>query len=92
MPKIHPTAFVHPTAVLSDDVEIGAYSIVEADVVIGPGTVLYDHAILRRYTTLGQNNTVDSYAVLGGLPQDFKFNPKTISYLRVGTTTCFARE
>jgi len=89
MPKIHPTAFVHPTAVLSDDVEIGAYSIVEADVVIGPGTVLYDHAILRRYTTLGQNNTVDSYAVLGGLPQDFKFNPKTISYLRVGDNNVF---
>jgi len=89
MPKIHPTAFVHPTAVLSDGVEVGAYSIVEADVVIGPGTVLHDHAILRRYTTIGRNNTVDSYAVLGGVPQDFKFNPKTVSYLRVGDNNVF---
>jgi UDP-N-acetylglucosamine acyltransferase len=89
MPKIHPTAFVHPAAVLSDDVEVGAYSIVEADVVIGPGTLLHDHAILRRYTTLGQNNIVDSYAVLGGLPQDFKFNPQTVSYLRVGDNNVF---
>jgi UDP-N-acetylglucosamine acyltransferase len=89
MPKIHPTAFVHPTAVFSDDVEIGAYSIVEADVVIGPGTVLHDHAILRRYTTIGQNNIVDSHAVLGGVPQDFKFNPQTVSYLRVGDNNVF---
>jgi UDP-N-acetylglucosamine acyltransferase len=89
MPKIHPTAFVDPTAVLSDEVEIGAYSIVEADVVIGPGTVLHDHAIVRRYTTLGKNNVVDSYAVLGGVPQDFKFNPKTVSYLRVGDNNVF---
>jgi UDP-N-acetylglucosamine acyltransferase len=89
MPKIHPTAFVHPTVVLADEVEIGAYSIVEADVVIGPGTVLHDHAILRRYTTIGKNNVVDSYAVLGGVPQDFKFNPQTVSYLRVGDNNVF---
>jgi len=89
MPKVHPTAIVHPTAVLSDGVEIGAYSIVEADVVIGPGTVLRDHAILRRYTTIGQNNIVDSYAVLGGLPQDLKFNPRTASHLRAGDDNVF---
>lgn len=89
MPEIHPTAIVHPTAVLSDDVEIGAYGVVEADVVIGPGTLLREHAILRRYTTIGRNNIVDSYAVLGGLPQDIKFNPGTTSYLRVGDDNVF---
>ena len=89
MPKVHPTAIVHPTAVLLDDIEIGAYSIVEADVVIGPGTVLRDHAILRRYTTIGRNNMVDSFAVLGGVPQDTKFAPSTVSYLRVGDNNVF---
>src|SRR5574337_350412 len=89
MAKIHPTAIVHPAAVLCDGVEIGAYSIVEADVVIGPGSVVRDHAILRRYTAIGQNNIVDSYAVLGGVPQDFKFDPRTVSYLRVGDNNVF---
>jgi UDP-N-acetylglucosamine acyltransferase len=89
MPKINPTAIVHPTAVLSADVEIGAYGVVEADVVLGPGTVLREHAILRRYTTIGRNNMVDSYAVLGGLPQDIKFNPGTTSHLRVGDDNVF---
>jgi UDP-N-acetylglucosamine acyltransferase len=89
MAKIQPTAIVHPSAVLADDVEIGAYSIVEADVVIGPGSVLREHATLRRYTTLGQNNIVDSHAVLGGNPQDLKFDPRTVSYLRVGDHNVF---
>jgi UDP-N-acetylglucosamine acyltransferase len=89
MAKIHPTAIVHPTAVLADDVEIGAYSLVEADVVIGRGSVMREHAALRRYTTLGQNNIVDSHAVLGGDPQDLKFDPRTVSYLRVGDNNIF---
>jgi len=80
---------VHPSAVLADDVEIGAYSVVEADVVIGAGSVLREHATLRRYTTIGQNNIVDSHAVLGGLPQDLKFDPRTVSYLRVGDNNVF---
>ncbi len=89
MAKIHPTAIVHPAAVLSDNVEIGAYSIVEADVAIGPGSVVREHAIIRRYTTIGQNNMVDSYAILGGIPQDLKFDPRTVSYLRVGDGNVF---
>ncbi len=89
MAKIHPTAMVHPSAVLGDGVQIGAYSVVEADVVIGAGSVLREHAILRRYTTVGRNNIVDSYAVLGGIPQDLKFDPRIVSYLRVGDNNVF---
>ena len=89
MAQIHPTAIVHPSAVLADGVEIGAYSVVEADVVIGAGSVLREHASIRRYTTIGRNNIVDSHAVLGGLPQDLKFDPRTISYLRVGDNNVF---
>ncbi len=89
MAKIHPTAIVDPAAVLSDGVEIGAYSVVEADVFIGEGSTLREHATVRRYTTLGRRNVVDSYAVLGGLPQDLKFNPQTVSYLRIGDDNIF---
>ena len=69
--------------------EIGAYSVVEEDVVIGPGTILRQHATVRRYTTVGRNNIIDSHAVLGGEPQDLKFNPSTVSYLRVGDDNIF---
>jgi len=89
MPKIHPTAIVDPAARLDDTVEIGAYTIVESDVKIGQDTVLRDHVIVRRYTSIGANNSVDSFAVLGGEPQDYNFDPKTVSYLRIGDNNIF---
>jgi UDP-N-acetylglucosamine acyltransferase len=89
MSKIHPTAVIHPTAILGEGVEIGPYSVIEQDVSIGGGSILLGHATIRRYTTLGQNNLVDSYVVLGGLPQDLKFDPDTVSYLRIGDNNVF---
>ena len=89
MPNIHPTAIVDKTARLGDDVEVGAYCIVEADVVIGAGSALRPHAMIRRHTTLGEGNSVDSFCVLGGEPQDHKFDPDTTSYLRIGDHNIF---
>jgi UDP-N-acetylglucosamine acyltransferase len=89
MTKIHPTAIVDGRAELADDVEIGPGSVVEADVKIGPGTVLRQNVIVRRYTTLGAKNTVDAFTVLGGEPQDLKFDPSTVSYLRIGDGNVF---
>lgn len=89
MPTIHPTAIVDPAARLADDVEIGAYSIVEADVELGAGTVLRSHATVRRYTTMGTGNYVDSHTVLGGEPQDFKFDAESKTFLRIGEGNVF---
>lgn len=84
MPNIHRAAIVHPQAVLADDVEVGPYSIVESDVEIGPRCVLREHVTVRRYTTLGEGNLIDSHVVLGGEPQDLKWDPEIVSYLRIG--------
>lgn len=89
MPDIHATALVDSSARLDDDVKIGAYCIVEADVHLGAGTRLNPHAMVRQYTILGKNNLVDSFAVLGGLPQDLKFDPRSVSYLRIGDDNVF---
>lgn len=87
--RIHPTALVDPAARLADDVEVGPYCLIEPDVEIGPGTVLRSHVIVRRYTTLGNGNFVDSFTVLGGEPQDVKFRPETVSFLRIGDDNRF---
>ena len=89
MPQVHPTAIVDPSAELADDVEVGAYAIVEADCSIGAGTVLRPHTIVRRYTTLGEGNFVDSFTTLGGWPQDLKFDPAQVSYLTIGDRNVF---
>ncbi len=89
MANIHPTAVVDSGARLADDVTVGPFCIVESDVEIGAGSVLRSHAVVRRYTTLGMNNTLDSFVVLGGEPQDVKFDPDSETYLRIGDNNAF---
>jgi len=89
MPKIHPTAVVDPGARLADDVEIGPYCIIESGCELGAATVLREHVAIRRGTTMGTHNFVDANTVLGGNPQDLKFDPRTVSYLRIGDDNVF---
>jgi len=89
MPRIHPTATVDGSAKLADDVVIGPYCVVEADVEIGPGTELLSHVVVRRFTTLGEGNRVDPFCVFGGLPQDLHFDPATETHLRIGDHNVF---
>lgn len=89
MQNINPTAEVHPSAKLANDVEVGAFAVIEDTVQIGSGCVIRPHAIIRQYTTMGSNNYVDSFVVLGGEPQDLKFDRNTISYLEIGDNNTF---
>jgi len=70
---IHPTAVVSEAARLGEGVSVGPGAVVEDDVVIGARTELRAHAVVKRYTTLGEDNTVHEGAVLGGEPQDLAF-------------------
>jgi UDP-N-acetylglucosamine acyltransferase len=81
---LHPTAIIHPTAKLGANVSAGPYAIVEEGVEIGEGCVLAAHAIVRRGSILGRGVWLDSFAVVGGDPQDFKFDPATPSGVRLG--------
>jgi len=89
MPKIHPTAIVDAGAELAGDVEIGPYCVIEPGVKIGQGTRLRSHVVVRRYTMIGRGNTIDPFAVLGGEPQDYKYDPAQVSYLRIGDDNVF---
>jgi UDP-N-acetylglucosamine acyltransferase len=71
---IHPTAIVHPEAVLGNGVVIGPYAIVEGHVTIGDGCRIDAAAQIKRFTTLGAGNHIHSMACVGGEPQDLKFH------------------
>ncbi|MBL0927488.1 MAG: acyl-ACP--UDP-N-acetylglucosamine O-acyltransferase [Phycisphaerales bacterium] len=73
MTAIHPTAVVDPSAVLDDGVTVGPYCVIGPGVRVGSGTVLYNHVTIQGHTTLGRDNAVYPYAVLGADPQDLKF-------------------
>jgi len=71
--NIHPTAVVSPQSQIANNVEIGSYAVVEANVVIGEGTKLMPHCIIKSQVNIGKNCFIGEYAVLGGEPQDSNF-------------------
>jgi len=71
--SIHATAIVSPGAVLADDVEIGAYSLIGPNVSIGPGTQVGPHCIIDGHTRIGANNVFYRFCSIGGMPQDKKY-------------------
>ncbi len=87
--KIHETAIVDERAELGEGVVVGPYAVVESDVVIGDNCELLAGAVIRRYTTIGAGNVVHPSAVLGGEPQDYKFDTTEKTYLRIGSDNIF---
>ncbi len=73
MTKIHPTSIVDPSAVLADSAELGAYCVIGPEVVIGERTVLHDHVVIKCLTTVGDDNELFPFSVIGADPQDMKF-------------------
>lgn len=67
---IHPTAVVSPDAELHPTVTVGPFSVIEAEVKIGAGTAVATHVRISGTTLIGENNVIDSFAALGGAPQD----------------------
>ena len=66
---IHPQAVVHPQARIAKSVEIGAYSIIGADVEIGEGTWIGPHAVINGPTRIGRDNRIYQFVSLGDAPQ-----------------------
>jgi len=70
---IHPTALVDKQARLDDDVQIGAFAIVEGDVTIGAGTTIGPRTLIANGARIGKNCRIHNGAVVATLPQDLKF-------------------
>ncbi len=62
---IHPTAIVDPSAELADDVSIGAYSTVGANVRIGAGSRVHSHVTIYHDVAIGSRATIHAGAVIG---------------------------
>lgn len=77
MPRIHPSAVVDPGAELGDDVEVGAFSIIEKDVVIGAHARIGPHVVIRNHTTIGTHSRIFQFCSIGEEPQhqDYRGEP-----------------
>ena len=80
---IHPSAQIHPEAKLDAGVEVGPWCIVGPHVKIGKGTQLRSHVVVEGWTTIGENNVIFPFAVIGAVPQDLKYKGEE-TYVVIG--------
>lgn len=84
----HPTAIVMPGAEVGVGVEIGPYSVVEPGVVVGDGCRIGPQVHLLGRTELGPRCVLRAGTVLGGEPQDDKYDGAR-SLVRIGEACQF---
>src|SRR5579864_623697 len=73
MPRIHPTAIVEPGACLAEDVVIGPYCVIGADVSLAAGVSLKSHVVIDGRTTIGAATRIFPFASIGFETQDLKY-------------------
>ncbi|MDB9832046.1 acyl-ACP--UDP-N-acetylglucosamine O-acyltransferase, partial [Candidatus Pelagibacter sp.] len=71
---IHKTAIVDPNAKISNNVKIGAYSIIGPNVQIGENSTIHSHVNIVGHTIIGKENKIYPFASIGNDPQDLKYN------------------
>lgn len=80
---IHPSAVIEPGAKIANDVSIGPFSFIGAEVVLHSGVEIKSHVVITGSTEIDQKTVVYPFAVVGEIPQDLKFSGEKTS-LRIG--------
>ena len=70
---IHKSVIISETAKISDNVEIGPFSIIGDHVEIGEGTRINSHVVINGPTIVGSENHIYQFASIGDDPQDRKY-------------------
>lgn len=85
---IHPTAVIHPQSELADDVRVGPFCVVGANVKLEQGCQLDAHVVIEGHSHIGPNNRFFPFSCIGAEPQDKKYRNEPTE-LRIGTGNTF---
>jgi UDP-N-acetylglucosamine acyltransferase len=83
---IQPLAYVHPQAIIADNVVIDPFVTIHKDVEIGEGTHISSGAVVFPGSRIGKNCKIFPGASIGAIPQDLKFEGED-SLLIIGDNT-----
>lgn len=70
---ISPLAYIHPEAIIGENVEIAPFAYIDKNVVIGNNNNIMPNATILAGSRIGNGNTIFPGAVIGAIPQDLKF-------------------
>jgi len=69
MTRIHPTAIVHPQAVIGEGTTVGPFSIINEGARIGKNCDIQENVIVRGHTEIGDECKIFPFSVVGAEPQ-----------------------
>jgi len=81
--EIHPTAIISKKAKLSDDIQVGPYTIIGDNVSIGKAVKIGASCVIEGRTSIGSGCQIFTGAVIGSRPQDLKYKGEK-SFLEIG--------
>lgn len=70
---ISPLAYIHPEAIIGENVEIAPFVYIDKNVIIGDNNKIMPNANILYGSRIGNNNVIFPGAVIGAIPQDLKF-------------------
>lgn len=71
---IHPSAIIDPSAKIADNVTIGPWTFIGADVEIGAGCNITSHVVIKGPTVMGSGNKIYQFSTIGDDTPDKKYN------------------
>lgn len=74
MKQIHPTALVSADVELGDNVVVGPFCVLDGNIKIGSDSVLHSHVVVKGNTIIGSNAEIFPFASIGHRPQDLKYS------------------
>lgn len=74
------------TAIICENIRIGNFTTIENDVIIGNNTWIGNNVNILSGSRIGENCQIHSGSVLGGIPQDLKYNGEQ-TFLEIGNGT-----
>lgn len=85
---IHPTAIIHPKALIDSTVQVGPGAVIDEGVELGAHCIVGPHVYLTGRTTIGARNRFHAGSVIGDAPQDLKYDGKP-TRLSIGADNVF---
>ena len=84
--RIHPSAIIEPGAQIGSGCDVGPFCYIGPDVVLGANVTVKSHVVITGDTSIAEDCTIYSFACVGEIPQDLKFQGEK-TRLEIGPRT-----